>query len=428
MPWTPARVAISTATSINISSLPAWVPGLGEYADISLTTAQATSGVNPCPANNCPYTMNEGQSAIWRDWNGAVFVPTFGTLGSMLLHGGGHWGYSGNEVIRYDIATRVWSRLNTPANYGFNKDGWVPFNKAPTSVVNSYGSFPDGTPNPLHYYNGIEYVPPDAGGGTLGTIVFMHRMNSNSTVTDPQWWKFDIATLTWSHGPTCIKAASGPSANGNQYVGLAYDSKRKGIWRVDVNADINSNGFSFYSLVTGQQYDVPLNSGNSFSLGRLGSGALSYNEARDLLIVQRESSGVQSLAYVDLSNYVLGVGFAPAAAMTQTGSAPPNLYGGSYGSHVEYCSYDGNFYLVGWPNSSTLYRLTVPAVLSNAWNWTALPLTPKSGTSSLAFESPARSADNHLFTRFRYIPGIKSFLWTDGIDLMVQAGRPSNFV
>jgi len=425
MVWTPARLAISTATTINISSLPAWAPGLGEYADISLTTALATSGVNPCPANNCPYTMNEGQSAIWRDWNGGVFAPTMGVLGSMLCHGGGHWGYSGNEVIRYDIATRVWSRLNNPANYGFNKDGWVPFTKAPAAVVNSYGSFPDGTPNPLHYYNGIEYVPSDAGGGTLGSIVFMHRMNSNSDVTDFQWWKFDIATLTWSHGPTCIKISS---LNGNQYVGLTYDSKRKGIWRVDINADVNSNGLSFYSLTTGQQYDVPLNSGNSFSLGRPGSGMISYNAARDCLVVFRYVSAVAQLACVDLSSFTLGVSpFAPTHQITQSGTGHPLLVGGtSYPPLLEWCPYDGNYYCVNWPTNSRMYKLTVPATLTGTWAWSSELLTAKSGTGAVAFE--ARSSDNGLFSRFRYVPGIKSFVWTDGQDLMVQAGRPSNFV
>lgn len=424
------RRTVSTSTSVvvNDNTLPSWAPTQGQYANISLLTAEATSGVNPCPANNCPYTMNEGQSAIWRDWNGGVYVPTYGALGSMLLHGGGHWGYSGNEVLRYDIATRAWSRLTNPSNYGFNKDGWVPFEKAPPSVVNSYGAFPDGNPNPLHYYNNFEYVPSDAGGGTMGSIVFMHRMNSNSTVTDPRWWRFDIATLAWSTGPTCIKASSGPSANGNQYVGITYDSLRKGIWRQDINSDTNSNGLSFYDLATGNQYDVPLNSGNSFSLGRPGSGMVSYNAARDCLVVFYFVGSTPQLACVNLSGFTLGVSpFAPTHQITQSGTGYSLLTGGTgYPPLLEWCPYDGNYYCINWPNDSRLYKLTVPATLTGTWVWSSELLSPKSGTSAVAFE--ARSSDNGLFSRFRYVPALKAFVWTDGIDLAVQAGRPSNFV
>jgi len=407
-------------------SLPSWVPDPGEYADISLSTADATSGVNPCPANNCPYTMNEGQAAIWRDWNGGVYAPTMGAYGSILFHGGGHWGYCGNEVLRYDLETRLFTRLNNPSVYGFGQDGWVAFEKAPAGVVNSYGSFPDGRPNPLHYYNGLELVPSDAGGGSLGSIVFMHRMNSNSTVTDPQWWQFDIATDTWTHGPTCIKAASGSGANGNQYVGLTYDSSRKGIWRVDINADINSNGISFYDVDTGTQYDVPLNSGNSFSLGRPGSGMISYNATHDCLLICMASGAI---ACVDLNGFVLGVtAFAPTHQITQSGSGYSLVTGGTlYPPLLEYCSYDGNYYVLNWPNNSTLYKLTVPGTLTGTWVWSSESLTPKSGTSGVAFESPARGDDNGLYSRFRYVAAIKSFVWSDGHDLKVQAGRPSNF-
>lgn len=430
--WNPPRRIASSPFGIAIQSgSPSWAPAAGEYADISLTTAYLTPGVDPCPGGGCPYTLVEGQSAMWRDWNGSVFVPDHGAFGSIYMAGGGHFGYVGNEVIRYDIESRAWSRLDNPSNYGWGKDGWANYTTAPSNVVDIYGSFPDGKPIPLHNYYNLVYVPPDAGGGTLGSIVFMHRDNSSSSnVTETPWWRYDIQTKTWTRGPQAIKQVQGPT--GNQYVGLCYDPKRKGIWKLNRFPSSPSTGISFYSLVTGLQYDVPLNSGNSYVIGTPGCGVIAYNVARDFLLMMGEnSSDVNYLVCADLSNYTLGTGFVPTHTIQQSGPTPACLYGSGYGSPFEYCPYDGNHWIVDWPVSSTLYRLAVPAVLTGTWTWTAWPLTPKSGTGQLAFEDRRSGGgvyyDNHLYTKFRYVPGIKSFLWTDNQSLKVQAGRPSIF-
>jgi hypothetical protein len=438
----PRRVT-STATTVTVVSggLPAWAPSPGEYADISLTTAWLTTGidpiyltqgVDPCPAGNCYYTLNEGQGAMWNDWNGAVFAPDIGTLGSLFMHGGGHFGYVGNEVLRYDISDRTWRRLDNPSNYGWGKDGWVAFDRAPPNVVDIYGSFPDGKPIPLHNYFNLVYVPTDANGGTLGSIVFMHRDNSSAqNVTETPWWSYNIATRTWTRGPQAIKQMQG--ATGNQYLGLTYDSKRKGIWKLNRFPSNPSTGISFYSMVTGQQYDVPLNSGNSFQIGNPGCGVIVYNPARDFLLMQSNIGNVDAFVCADLSNYTLGTGFVPTHQIQQAGTTADCVYGRSYGSPLEFCAYDSNHWIADWPYTSTLYRLAVPPTLTSTWQWTAFPLSPKSGTTSVAF-TDRRGGDpnywytNHLYSRFRYVPGIKAFVWTDGQNLKVQAGRPSSFV
>jgi len=136
-----------------------------------------------------------------------------------------------------------------------------------------------------------------------------------------------------------------------------------------------------------------------------------------------------AIACVDLNGFVLGVtAFAPTHQITQSGSGYSLVTGGTlYPPLLEYCSYDGNYYVLNWPNNSTLYKLTVPGTLTGTWVWSSESLTPKSGTSGVAFESPARGDDNGLYSRFRYVAAIKSFVWSDGHDLKVQAGRPSNF-
>jgi hypothetical protein len=427
MPVTFPRRTTSTVTQIVVSALPAWVPAPGEYATVSLLTASATAGIDPCPGSNCPYSFSEGQAAIWRDWNGGAYNPNWGAYGSIILHGGGHWGYAGNEVLRYDIASRAWTRLNNPSNYGWNKDGWVPFVEAPGAVVNSYGGFPDGAPNPIHTYNNMEYFPSAAGGGTLGSIVFMHRYNSNSNVTDFRFWRFDLATLSWTNGPTAIKASAGQNR-----CALVYDANRQGVWKLDyAEYSATSQGLSFHSFLTGNQYAVNANSGNSFQIGA-GSGNLhammTYHPGRDFLLLWSKVSGVRNLVCVDLSGFTPGVtAFAPAHNITQSGTPHPNIMSVDAPERLEYCSHDGAFWAINWPTNARLYKLAPPAgALTGTWTWTNELLTPKAGTLSLAFDT-TRTADNQLFSRFRYVPALKSFIWTDRQDMHVQMGRPAAF-
>ena len=419
----PARLRFK-AVAAGGGGLPSWAPGLGEYADISILTAENTPGIDPCPAANCLYSGNEGQPAIWNDWNGGAYASAFGTYGSFIVHGGGHAGYYGNEVLRYDIETQEWFRLNDPSPYGDRIGAlWPNDAQADPSIVNSYGAFPDGNPNPIHTYFNFEYLPPSAGGGTAGSVIFMHRENSNSFVSDPRIWRFDLALGTWSNGHTMQKVGGSHLLHA-----LIYDSNRQGIWNVAQDDDASSLGISFYSFLTNTETSVPLNSGNSFNLGlRFGCAMGAYHAGRDFLLLFRNSTG-HALACVDLSSFTLGVSaFAPTHEITQSGTPHPNVQGGSnYPTGLEYCSYDGNFYALDYPAASgRLYKLTVPASLTGTWAWSSEVLTPKAGTSSIA--SVFRSADNHFFNRFRYVHALKSFVWSDAQELAVQAGRPSNF-
>lgn len=423
MPYVAPRRAVSTATTLTVSGLPSWVPSAGFYANASTATAFQTSGVDPCPARNCLYSGNEGQAAIWDDWNGGAFASEFGTLGSLIVHGGGHAGYYGNEVLRFDIETRTWSRLNNPSPYGDRIGAsWPNDGQASPSIVNSYGAFPDGNPNPLHTYYNFEYLPPSAGGGTAGSVVFMHRENSNSFVTDPRIWRFDLALGTWSNGHTMQKVGASHLLHA-----LIYDSNRHGIWNVAQDDDASSLGISFYSFLTGIETSVPLNSGNSFGLGlRFGCAMGAYHAGRDFLLLFRNVSGAQ-LACVDLSSFVIGTSpFAPTHQITQSGTPHPNVQSSNfYPTGLEYCSYDGNFYAINWPTDTRLYKLTVPATLTGTWAWSSEVLAPSPSGLTPAYS--ARALDNNMYSRFRYIPAIKCFAWTDGHNLPVQVGRPSNF-
>lgn len=81
-------------------------------------------------------------AAVMDAWCGAAFDSKRGRL---VVWGGGHGDYSGNELYAFDIKSLKWSRLTEPSdNVGGDE---------------KTGTYPDGLPRSRHTYNSIQYVP-----------------------------------------------------------------------------------------------------------------------------------------------------------------------------------------------------------------------------------------------------------------------------
>jgi len=131
------------------------------------------------------YQRFMGFPALLNNWNGGAFDSKRDRL---LLSGGGHNGYGGNEVIAFDIPSLKWIRLSDPTAYP---------NRANTSYKN-----PDGTPITRHTYGGLEYIEshdrffvfggaPDNDVGVSGIrgtwLLDLNRLASNGY--SPSLWK-----------------------------------------------------------------------------------------------------------------------------------------------------------------------------------------------------------------------------------------------
>jgi hypothetical protein len=77
---------------------------------------------------------------IIKPWSGAVFDSLRSRL---VVWGGGHTDYSGNEIFAFDIGARRWQQLTSPSSVpaDFNGD-----------------RYPDGAPSSRHTYNGLVYL------------------------------------------------------------------------------------------------------------------------------------------------------------------------------------------------------------------------------------------------------------------------------
>lgn len=114
-------------------------------------------------------------------WSGGAFDTTRQRL---VVWGGGHADYAGNEVYVFDVESLQWSRLNDPSSLDGFCDG--------SSCQPQAQVMPDGKPPSRHTYNGMVYVPSIdrlwSQGGSLWK-------SGNATLLT---WTFDFVTQSWS--------------------------------------------------------------------------------------------------------------------------------------------------------------------------------------------------------------------------------------
>src|SRR5215831_10704175 len=151
----------------------ATIPSTTGWFDIPNTHLRSV-----CPPNGfggSGYGFNDYCNGVIDAWNGGVFDTTRNRL---IIWGGGHHDYSGNEIYSLDMNALTLSRLTDPA---------VPVATAcPESLAGG------AQPNSRHTYGGIQYMPNVdkmfVFGGSLATC------GNASQGT----WLFDFATNQWA--------------------------------------------------------------------------------------------------------------------------------------------------------------------------------------------------------------------------------------
>jgi hypothetical protein len=167
-----------------------------------------------------------GPSQVIGAWGGAALDTKRSQL---ILWGGGHADYYGNELYAFDIPTLSWSRITDPF-----------INPVLDQEVNA-----DGTPNSRHTYSGLAYIShADRFFGIGGSLAGIGFAGCNRT------WTFDFTTNKWSDRNPVSGPATGFGFN------CSYDSTTKkvwlgtitGLWSYDYNQNIwmNHNSDNFY--------------------------------------------------------------------------------------------------------------------------------------------------------------------------------------
>jgi len=129
-----------------------------------------------CPAATKEYDFRGNCRNVIAAWNGGIADTKMDRL---IIWGGGHADYAGNEIYAFDLNPPRIERLNDPS----------PVNTSGKCVE----TLSDGKPNSRHTYAGLAYIAHAnrmfSFGGSLNQCGFF----SNAT------WTLDLATLEWKN-------------------------------------------------------------------------------------------------------------------------------------------------------------------------------------------------------------------------------------
>ena len=123
-------VAFSTPFDDIIRSAP-----INTWIELPSTNLDSASPVSLPPGT-------AGVKGIMSKWCGATYDTKRDRL---IVWGGGHRGYAGNELYGFDINNMQWSRISEP----------TPTNQ----IIENEDVYADGRPSARHTYDGLSYIP-----------------------------------------------------------------------------------------------------------------------------------------------------------------------------------------------------------------------------------------------------------------------------
>jgi hypothetical protein len=351
-------------------SIPA-TPGWFSVPDSSLQSV--------CPPETAQYDFAANCRNVIAAWNSAIADTKRSRL---IIWGGGHADYAGNELYALDLGTLRMQRLNEP------------------SPVNTSGKcvemLSDGRPNSRHTYGGLAYITHAdrmfSFGGSLNQCGFF----TNAT------WTFDLETLQWKNmspaggAPAALPGAVSDYDPNSQSVFLhdttdfwQYDYDKNRYKKVGANISINyrMNGvidpkrriffiFGAASMVGGGLKAISIAPGSNYAMQDWTGRA--SNTCGPLL-----SANYPGLAYDSALDRIVGWPnfgdevylFDPdtksCTAQTFSGGPPdsahvgsPHTTNGTFG-RFRYFAKSGVFALVNQANSNA-YLLRLPAPAADA--------------------------------------------------------------
>ncbi|MCH9683928.1 MAG: hypothetical protein K0V04_21020 [Deltaproteobacteria bacterium] len=351
--------------------LPPWVPPPGSWSEVSLNTL---SDVDPCEVFPCSWSGAAGQEGLVDSWNSAAFATTRGSMGSLLVWGGGGGsGYYGNELYAYDVAARTWQRQTEP----------VP---DPQVTDADNGELQDGSPVPLQTNDLLEYHP-----GTDSVVVLL----GSPTLAGPghgagHMFGFDQGWRRTALLPHVLGLGAS-----------AYDPTREIFW-----ANSQGGNLFAYDPTPGPDAD-----------GRYGVVVPGPSLPVELYAVAAIDPDDDLYVVVDAradrlwaSN--LGAPQQPPVELQWEGAAPSRSGGG-----LEWVPERGRFYWYAG-DGNDIRTLTPPADSmpwdTGLWRWD--PVDVLGGP-------PPQPRTTPVFASWRWAPAIGSFLICNGVDQPVHAFR-----
>jgi hypothetical protein len=299
-------------------------------------------------------------------WTGGAFDSQRNRL---YVTGGGHQGYSGNELYAFDVDDLKWYRLNDSAPI-------VPGSECP----------PETTPCATHTYDGLEYIPTIDRFFEIGW-----NTHTNIWASEPTWL-FDPNNLTWN-----LKSlVPVPNTYWSQRTGAisAYDSSSDLVWyRPSYTGPLSS-------------FDPKTGAWTEHGYG----GFIQYYTTAEIDPVQKKMvaiGGNESFVW-DLSNPSAGsIGDAQLIPTGPTYITTANNPGLAFDPVSQT--------IIGWAGGADVYSLNLSL---NSWTQMA--------AASTNTVTPTAPNGNGTYGRFRYSSKSNVFVLANSVDQNVFLYRLSN--
>jgi hypothetical protein len=307
--------------------------------------------LDPCPARNCSYSAIEGISAVMNDWCGGAYDSKRDRL---VVWGGGHGGYYGNELYAFDVPTLTWLRLNQPS----------------TSLGLCTDVNPDGTPNSRHTYGGLTYIDKTDQFFGKGGAAACPGGNGGCTGT----WLYNFVANHWNN--------PNPTGNTGTYWGdeAAYDAKSGKVWFM-AGSSSSSSVWGLWS------FNVTANTWTKHNSDAAVNGGMAVDTSRNILFAVTDSK---------LLVYNISTGTPVKVTWTTTGDQGL-ITSKSSGVGLDYDPVADR--LVGWHGGAV---------------YTFDPAT-KVWTAYTASGAPAQNS-NGTYGRWHYSPLVNAFVVANFTD------------
>ncbi|MFZ0878149.1 MAG: kelch repeat-containing protein [Candidatus Acidiferrales bacterium] len=210
------REARQTAPRANSSSSRATIPAAIGWYDVPGTKLESV-----CPPDGfkgIDYPFASRCSGVIREWSSGIADTRRNRL---ILWGGGHNGYAGNELYAFELDTMQLRRLNDPS-----------------PIAACQQATPDGRANTRHTYGGLAYIAHADRMFVFGGVPYCPPAGNSSSDT----WTLNLENLEWKRMDPV--RGGGPSGYYNGTVS-AYDAASKLVFVQD-----RKTGFWSYDFDT----------------------------------------------------------------------------------------------------------------------------------------------------------------------------------
>jgi hypothetical protein len=319
----------------------------GEWYEAPNTQLQAAGRNVYPPIPTPPGNAADGPATIVDAWGGGAYDTKRDRL---IIHGGGHGNYSGNEVYTFDVKTFRWSRPWGPSALSA-----IP----PMEKAEGMAAYYDGNPSSVHTYDGMVYLPVQdklwrvggglwsgSGGGTLAC------------------WVFDFDSLKWERKADSAKQGVSVFSHYDPVTGHIFAASDK--YALEEYDPVNNTWRVRASPIhRGEEMTSVIDPENRLFVG-MGNGQLSvFNLKTGALTNGQRSTGGEAI----VNSRGPGLAYDPVVKR-----------------------------IVGWHGGTSVYSLDV-----STWTWTE----HKAATTNSV--TPARPRRD-VFGRFRYIPSKKVYI------------------